>query len=448
MAQKTTKHQLTSAGARLNAATLAYQKARRDGTKGAELARIEQEWYEAVRRLTSSLVRKFRITEASKIADLEQAAMEGALLAVDRYDPSRGAASALVTLYVKQVLHAEVAHQDFQGLTPHDFRTRNKLRKLVGDEDDDLTDEELAELIGVPAAAVTRVRGYQTPSSMNKVVGEDGGTEMGELIPDERTSEVDMSPEDRELLLDALMAVDAEKYDPISFFVTVCALGLHGEEPESLTSMRRALGRTNPESLRIRSRRTQTAMVAHVRANPEKFGLLAEDIGSDMDSEWQEALAAGDPIEMEVRRLRHEAESSGVPVAGIDWDAVYAVVRDAYEPHEAEMLIASVNGITDRPGPRAICGLCGFPNPPRQMANRGCVRCKTGRYYDPNSNGPFQGELPLFSSRRAELTLSVVTASRQYQERAGVVTPLVAKGRATRVTKTATAPQVHQPTLV
>ncbi|MFG0334829.1 MAG: sigma-70 domain-containing protein [Maioricimonas sp. JB049] len=287
------------------------------------------------------------------------------------------------------------------------------------EQEERLSDEEMARRLELPISAVRRIRNWKAPTSTQRRVGDDDGAELGDLLEDENAPAIQVDPADRDLLIHALCALDDAKMDPLSFYVTACTLGLHGDEVESLVSIRRALGRTNPESLRLRGRRTQAAMVEIVRQNPEKFGLVHSDISDIEDDEWVTSQTQGDPIVREVEQLRQTAEGSsgstgGSTVDDYDWDVITDLVRAAYEAHELEMLTGAKIGLTDRPGARNVCGLCGTLNPPRAMADHGCYNCGWGKYIDPGETR--QGELALYAQTKAEPDLQLLSRSGAYRE--------------------------------
>src|SRR5262245_63234874 len=132
--------------------------------------------------------------------DLIQEANLGLMKAVDRFQFRRGSNfSTYATWWIRQAITRAIAdHGRTIRLPVHVIESLNRLEKerksLRTQTGREPSPEEIAGRLNMPTAKVRLLLDAQkTPYSLEMKVGEEGGTELGELLRDESVR----SPEDR-----------------------------------------------------------------------------------------------------------------------------------------------------------------------------------------------------------------------------------------------------------
>ncbi len=163
----------------------------------------------------------------------------GLMKAVERFDPKKGGKlSTYAAWWIKQSIKRALANQAKTIRLPVHLvdkiskmkRAGHKLSEKLGREP---TDQELADVLGVPRAKVAQLRTISIrPASLDAPIGDDDATEFSEIVGDENA----LTP--FELLRDKTLRQEVrdilEELDPREAEILTMRFGLDGSKPKTL----------------------------------------------------------------------------------------------------------------------------------------------------------------------------------------------------------------------
>ena len=174
-----------------------------DAREEKELSRRAREGDEAARRrliecnlrLVISIAKKYR-GRGVLFEDLIQEGNAGLIRAVEKFDPEMGNRfSTYATWWIRQAVTRAVADSARAVRLPAHvvdalYRLRRAENSLSLELGRDATEEELADRLDVKPQEARRLREVGQPiSSIHAKMGSEDGSEMGEMLPDERSGD-------------------------------------------------------------------------------------------------------------------------------------------------------------------------------------------------------------------------------------------------------------------
>lgn len=227
---------------------------RRSPATDRELARLTRDLQEIDTEIISlnyglvlNYVKKF--TSASSrddSRDFEGAAVVGLMRAITTYDPSFGSKfSTWAYKPIQRECLKAVRDADFKQLNPGDFEKRPEILRAAKEfttknPDEPLDYPAIAKNAGASVDAVKRVLHSQEIESLAKPVGEDGKSDLAEMLED-------AGPSTEDMVLNAQEVSSLENFgltclDEREFFVVSRRFGLDGEPAQRLSAIGNMLG--------------------------------------------------------------------------------------------------------------------------------------------------------------------------------------------------------------
>ena len=196
--------------------------------------------------LVRSYTKKFTSNSSREdSADFEASAVVGLMRAIETFDPSKGRFGQWAYKPIQREVLRSVRDADFKSMNPGDFERRpdilRALHKLqAGDEARFVSHDAVAAAAGVTVDQVKRVLEAPHLDSIHQHVGEDGDTELGDLI---ESGDVDTEGSViASMTLTALEDYGLRALDPRELLVLVRRFGLDCEPEQKLASIGEVLG--------------------------------------------------------------------------------------------------------------------------------------------------------------------------------------------------------------
>lgn len=193
-------------------------------------------------RLVLSIARRYR-GHGLELADLFQEGVVGLSRAAEKFDRGRGTKfSTYATWWIRQSITRALADRGRIIRLPvhvgaEVFKIRHAEEHLAESLGREPTAEEVAEATSLDVGRVEWLRTHQAPRSLNELIGEEDGSELGDVLEDKSGALPQPYDAAEEALRDGALREALEDLSYRERRVLIERNGLFGEQPRTLEEL-------------------------------------------------------------------------------------------------------------------------------------------------------------------------------------------------------------------